>query len=334
MKDQYKRGGIMPIRFKFWVIILGIALLFTWTSPVIGSSIDQLEKLANSDLIPEMRTAASKALARKYVNEKFPSNELVRIAGAAGTDQLRNAATIALSRRYKDAKRVGSLKKALKKVNRLEEKVKAGESTVVRKAASSALSFYYVAFNVNNVKGYSMSELEEIAITGNKKGLKEAAATALEFVYPNHYSAEKLINLIKTSSHESIKQGAAGALAIRYFSKMPPDPDIQELRRIASNEAKNRWLREASGRAFGELASGKVDSKELKELALRGNTEEIRSGAASAWAENLIESGKTKEELLRMACAVTGSASPAYRSAVVSALADRMFKSTGKVLGG
>lgn len=325
----------MPARFKSLVIIVvGLAFFFTCTSPVIGSSIDQLEMLADSDFIPEVREAASRALARKYINKNIPPSELIQIAENAGTDQLRDAATEALTRRYEDAKQVESLEEALKKAKQLEEKVKAEEPLAVREAASSALGFYYLAFNVNEVEGYSVGDLEDIAIEAKENGLKEAAASALESVYPNHYSAKELIDLISSTAHESIKQGAAGGLAIRYSSQMSPNPELEKLREIASDENENRWVREAAGRAFGELAPDKVNSEQLEELSLSGNTAEIRNGAAEAWSRVLIRSERTQGELLRMASAATGFAPPAYRSAITAALGDRMFQSGPSIQGG
>lgn len=320
----------MPARSKSWVIFFGLALLFTWTNPAIGSSMDQLEKLTDSDFIPEVREAASEALARKYINQKISPSELVNIAENAGTEQLRNAAIEALTRRYGDAKRVGSLEEALEKANQLEEKVKTGETRAVRQAASSALGFYYLAFNVNEVEGYSVSDVEAIATGAEVSGLREAASIALESIYPNHYSADELIDLISSTSHEPIKQGAAGALAIRYSSQMPPDPGLETLRETAADEDENRWIREAAGRAFGELASD-LETEQLKELALSGNTAEIRAGAADAWSRALIRSDKTQEELLRMASAATGFAPSAYRKAITIALADRMYKTGARI---
>ncbi|MEF8836863.1 MAG: hypothetical protein V5A87_03325 [Candidatus Bipolaricaulota bacterium] len=324
----------MPARSKSLVIIVGLAFLFSWTNPAIGSSIDKLEKLADSDFIPEVREAASRALARKYINQKTSPSELINIAENAGTDQLRNAVISALTRRYEDAKRLGSLKEALEKASQLEEKVKSGEIPAVREAASSALGFHYLAFNVNEVEGYSLREVEAIATGAEDSGLRKAGSVALEYIYPNHYSADELTELITSTSHETIKRGAAGALAIRYSSQMPPNPDLNTLREIASDENESRWIREASGRAFGELASDQVKSDQLKELALSGNTAEIRAGAADAWSRALIRSEKTQGELLRMASAATGFAPSDYRKAITVALADRMFKTGARVQGG
>ncbi|MBS3786864.1 hypothetical protein KGY79_01560 [Candidatus Bipolaricaulota bacterium] len=324
----------MPTRPKYLVFIVSLFLFFTWTSPAIGSSIDKLENLSDSDFIPEVRRAASRALARKYIDQKIPATELTQKAENAGTVQLREAVIEALTRRYKDAKRVGSLEEALKKANELEEKVKVGEIPAVREAASSALGLYYLAFNLHDVEGYSMGELENKAIEAKDSGLKKAAATSLEFVYPNHYTAKGLIDLINSTSHKWIKRGSAGGLAIRYYSEMSPNPKLETLREMASDENESRFIREAAGRAFGKLALDQVNSEQLEELALSGNTEEIREGAAEAWSRKLTRSEKTQEELLRMASAATGFAPPAYRSAITTALADRMYKTGPSIQGG
>ncbi len=317
----------MPVRAKLFVIVLGLTFLFSWVSPAIGSSIVQLEKLADSDFIPEVRRAASRALAKKYINENTSPSELIEIAETATTDQLETAAIKALARRYRDAEGVETLEEALTKAKQLEEKVEEAEPLAVRRAASSALGLHYLSFNLNDLQGYSMENLEDIVVEAKVDGLREAAATALEYIYPNHYSAEELISFINTSSNETIKKAVAGALTIRYSEQMPPNLELERLREIASDEDKIHWIRKAAGRAFGTLASEQLSTERVKELALSGTTEEIRAGAAEAWARELIRSDKTQEELLRMVCAATGFAPPPYREAITTALAERMFKS-------
>lgn len=46
-------------------------------------------------------------------------------------------------------------------------------------AASSALGLYHLAFNVQDVEGYSMGELEDIAIGAKVSGLKKGGALRL-----------------------------------------------------------------------------------------------------------------------------------------------------------
>ena len=319
---------------KSSIVVIGLAIFLTWAIPAVGSSIDQLEKLAGSDFIPEIREAASKVLAKKYLDQKTSAAELIGIAETAGTDQLRQAATRALSRRYEDAKEINSLEDALEKAKQLEEKVKSGEVPAVKQAASLALGFYYLAFNVNDMPSYSMSKIESIAIGAREAGLRRAAASTLVSIYPNHYSADELRDILSSSSDKAIKRGATGGLALRYWSTMPPNPEIGELKQIASDETENRWIREAAGQGFGELAADEFDASDLEELALSGNTAEIRAGAARAWSIKLIRSEKTKEDLLRMACAATGFAPTSYRSAITAALADRMLKTGETIRGG
>jgi hypothetical protein len=226
------------------------------------------------------------------------------------------------------------MEEAREKAKDLEKKIRTETPSEISRAASSALSLYYIAFNLNNIEGYSMDNLEKVAVESDIGGIRTAAADALESIYPNYYSASELIDLINNSPHESVKRGAAGALAIRYYSQMSPNPDLAELKKIASDETKNRWIREAAGRAFGELAADEMNSAALEDLVMSGKTEEIRFGAARAWSRKLIRSEKSQQDLLRMVCAATGFAPPAYRAAVTSALASRMFESGPSVKGG
>lgn len=316
----------MPARAKLLGAILVLTILLSGVSPALANSIDKLEKRANSDFIPELRAAASIALTKQYVRNEIQNSKLAEIATGARTEELKNAVVRALTRNFEDVKEVGSLEEALEKSKELENTVKEGETEEIREAASRSLGIYYLAFNLNEIDDYSMEKLEGIVKNQEERGLREAASTALESIYPNHYSAEDLKELIRTSENELIKRSAAGALAIRYYSRISPDISLERLREIASDPDENAWMRKAAGIAYGETAKGRVDSEELERLTRDGETEEIREGAAEAWSKALANSSKTEGELERMAGAATGFAPEAYRSAIISALADKMLE--------
>ena len=324
----------MAARGKFIQVVLVLGLLFYGIGAARASSIEKLERQANSDFIPEVRAAASRALTKKYVEKEFGATELEKVATGARTDELRSAAIQALASNFEDVKRVGSLKEAMQKSKELEQTVQEGGSVELREAASQALGIYYLAFNLNEKDGYSMEALESKITDVDHPGLAEAAAMALESVYPNHYSADKLKELIVESEEKLLKRAAAGGLSIRYYSQISPDISLERLREIASNEEINPWLRKAAGDAYGELARSKVPAEKLKNLARNAETKELRHGAASAWSRVLINSDLSREELLRMACAATGYAPEAYRSALISALADRIEKQYANSSGG
>ncbi|MFW6190025.1 MAG: hypothetical protein ACOC49_00050 [Candidatus Bipolaricaulota bacterium] len=315
----------MPARVRIPIAVLVSLSLLTVAGFVRGSTIEELEKRANADFIPELRKAASIALRKKYVQEEFESSRLEEIAKEARTRELKGSAIAALARNFEDVKRVGSLQEAKEKSEELEEIVKEGETSELKEAASRSLGIYYLAFNLNDIEGYTMRDLEKMAKTDEESGLRRAASTALESIYPNSYSAEELKELIRTSESELIKEAAAGALAIRYYSRISPDISLNHLREIASDEDKNVWLRKAAGIAFGEMARGDLEPDELKSLTRNGETREIRDGAARAWSLVLADSDRTRGELERMAGAATGYAPEAYRSALASALAERLL---------
>lgn len=324
----------MAARSRLVLVILVLSLLFYGIGVVRASSIEKLERQANSDFIPEVRAAASRALTEKYVEKELGNSKLKQVAKGARTDELRIAVVRAIASNFEDVKRVGSLKEAMKKSKELELTVRKGDSVELREAASQALGIYYLAFNLNEKDGYSMEALESKVTNAKHPGLAEAAATALESIYPNHYSADKLKELIVETEDELLKRAAAGALSIRYYSQISPDVSLEELREIASNQETDPWLRKAAGDAYGELARGEVPAEKLKNLARNGETKEIRQGAASAWSQVLINSDYSREKLLIMACAATGYAPEAYRSALISALADRIREQYSNSGGG
>lgn len=324
----------MAARARYIMVGLVLGLLFYGMGAARASSIEKLERQADSDFIPEVRAAASRALTEKYVEAEFEKPELEKVATGARTGELRSAAIRALASNFEDVKRVGSLKEAMKKAKELEKTVREGGSVELREAASQALGIYYLAFNLNEIEGYSMEALESKVTEGGHRGLAEAAATALESIYPNYYSADKLKDLIVETENKLLKRAAAGGLSIRYYSQISPDISLEELRKIASDEEMNPWLRKAAGDAYGELARGKIAAEDLKGLARNGETKEIRQGAASAWSRSLINSDLSRRELLRMACAATGYAPESYRSALITALADRIEEQYANSGGG
>jgi len=324
----------MAARARFVLVGLVLGLLFYGMGAAGASSIEKLERQANSDFIPEVRAAASRALTEKYVEAELEKAELENVATGARTDELKSAAIRALTSNFEDVKRLGSLKEAMKKAKELEKTVQEGDSAELKEAASQALGIYYLAFNLNEIEGYSMEALEAKVTETGHRGLAEAAATALESIYPNYHSAEELKDLIVDTENKLLKRAAAGGLSIRYYSQISPDISLQELREIASDESINPWLRKAAGEAYGEIARAEVQVEDLKDIARHGGTKEIRQGAANAWARKLVNSDISRGKLLRMACAATGYAPEAYRSALISALADRIEEQYANSGGG
>ncbi|MFW6048888.1 MAG: hypothetical protein ACOC88_01815 [Candidatus Bipolaricaulota bacterium] len=324
----------MSAKRKFVLVALLLAAL-----PVIlpgvaqGYSESQLETLANSDFITEVRAAASQALIKLYAERDISIEELKVTAGTARTEDLRNAAKSALVKKYEDVKEISSLEEVKKKTKEMERQTAAGESPELREASSKALGLFYLALNLNNVSGYSMEELEEIATGGAEELIRLAAADALGSIYPNYYFAEDLKEIIATSESDLIKEAAATALSIRYYTQMSPNLSVEELEEIATSVEEDRWLRRAAGRAYGKLAWKEVDPKDVKDLVIEGRTEEIRRGASDAWTKYLINSDKSETELLRMACAATEVSPGEYKDAVVSALAERMLRKSAEKEG-
>ncbi len=305
------------------LLLATVPLIFSGVAR--GYSESQLEILANSDFIPEVRAAASKALVQLYAERGISFEELEVTAATARTEDLRNAAKSALVKKYEDVKEISSLEEVKKKTKELEKQSVSGESPELREASSRALGLFYLALNLNNVTGYSLEDLEGTATGGEGENVRRAAADALGSIYPNKYFAEKLKEIIATAEYDLIKEAASTALAIRYYTQLSPDPSVEELKAIATDGEENRWLRMAAGTAYGKLAYGQVDCETLKKLVTEGGTPEMRRGASRAWAKCLINSDRTETQLLRMACAATEVGPAEYKDAVITALADRML---------
>jgi len=309
---------------KIVAIVISLSILLGVSIFGLAYSTGQLELLASSDFIPEVRAAASRALTKRYVAQEVPLEELKNIAIEARTEDLREAAVDALVKKFENVKEVSSLEEVKSKTKELEKQASAGDSPELQEAASTALGLFYLAFNLNNQKGYSKDDLEKTVKSDRHENIKSAAADALGSIYPNYLSAEELKELILNSEYDLIKRAGAMALTIRYSTQLSPDISLQELMDIASDKTVNPWVRQAAGDAYGRLAQGKVGCDRLKEITTDGATEAIREGASNAWSRCLIKSDRTKTELLRMACAATSFAPVEYSDAVIYALADRM----------
>lgn len=324
----------MTTKSKLLLIVILLALFLpTVPGTAWGYTAERLETLAGSDFIPEIREAASKALTKIYTERNVSLQELKITASTARTENLRNAATEALVKKYENVREISSLQEVKNKAKDLEKQAVAGSSVELRQASSRALGLFYLAFNLNDVPGYGKDDLEGIVRSEKEKPIRKAAADALGSIYPNHYYAEELRELINSEQPVLIKEAAAIALSIRYYTQLSPDLSIDKLKEIATDKKKNRWLRKAAGGAYGKLAVEKIGCQKLKTLTLEGSTAEIRKGASAAWTECLINSEKTETDLLRMACAATSVKPQSYKDALVAALGDRMLTSSAGIGG-
>lgn len=310
---------------RFLVIVLLASLLSLIPTTSFALSRAQLERGLVSDVLPEYRVAAGKALSKLYIEGDVPTETLKTIAIEGRSPDLRRAAAVSLGERYRNVSGINKFEEIQQLKDNLLRKARSAKNENIRYAASQALIPLYVSFSLNEISGYSTSEIESLMRSAENDQIRELAVEVLSSVYPAHRSHEELLTLIKDSSHPGIRHAASEALSELYASPMFPSPSLEELRERASNEDLDPLVRQAAGGAFGLLAPKQMSVSELSQLSKSAPTAELQRGAGEALGKALIESKKTKNQLLRMAAAATGWAPQPYRDAIAEALSDRML---------
>lgn len=309
---------------KFCIVLLVMASVLLLTiSPTFARTKAELNEIATTDFIPEIRQAAALALSELYLESDMTVEELEEVTTTAATEELKEAAVPALAELYGDVSEVTTSEEAQEMAENLEKKAVEGENPQIRKAAGTALASFYTSFGIKGVEGYAAGDLEKIAKNGETEALQDAAVEALAAIYPNNKTTEELKDLIAEVENDKIKKAASQALAIRYAGPFPPSPGLEKLKTIAANLELDKWVRAAAGDAFGQMAAGELSIDELINLAKKGETTELQSGAGMALAKALIKSDKTEQELVGMVVAASTAETEAYRNALIEALAHR-----------
>lgn len=309
---------------KLSVCVVTFLLVFFLAALGSGASRAKLEKIASSDAIYEYRAAAGMALSDVYAEAGIDQSELLGVATTGSTEEIRNAIIPALADLYRDVSDLTSSAELQVQAEGLRGKLSQADLPQVREAAARALSSYFVAFNLNDVDGYRMEDLEQLVESSEVEEIRYAAARALPSIYASEKSLEDLEDLLEGEASETIKEAAAEALGLRYGTSLFPNYSVEEMEQMAGNEELNPWHRKAAGIAFGRLAHQEKTLEELTRLTKAGATPELQNGATKALAEKLIQSEKTHRELLKMAVSATSWAPEPYRMAIVEALADRL----------
>lgn len=258
------------------IVFLSIVSVVLFSAVALyARSESELEQLASTDLIPEIRIAAGTALTSYWLKSKSIS-ELEDLAVNGASDGFRLAAGKALSKLY------------LEEDMSYEELLKigeTGESSELRKAVIPALQEYLI--------GKKPEELKDLALDSPTSALRSAATEAFFFLKKNEFKEPTdLIKVIKGESeafekvNDEIKDYAARLLAgawIGYGFKTEV-----ELEDLALND-ETPEIRAAVGRALGNLwiRSDKTE-QELLQMAVNNafiQTEAHRNAIVMALAD-------------------------------------------------
>jgi len=250
---------------------------------------ETLEQIASQGTTPELRQAASQALADRLWRDPPDFIVLMQLASEGASADLRQAAVPALT---------ASLISSGANLERLYGMALDGVTEEVRLAAAQAIMQSSVVGNLPLetlqalANGQSI-EIGSLAIDGSWTELRQAFAHALQTAFiANHESDEALMTWSTEGPTPELRQAAAEVLAERFAQAEGPSID------------------------------------RLMELAISGASEELRAGVAKALSRRLIESDLTESDLFKLIAAHTlllsPNASTALSHALALALADRL----------
>jgi hypothetical protein len=295
------------MRFKVLTVVMLVGLLLLPVS-VWGKTIEELEEIALTDFIPEIREAAGRALAVLYLDKTI--EELEDLAVTSPSPQIRAAAVSALSKLYLEANLT---------LDALKEKATAGESPELRGAVHAALVEAFVA------AGVAGEELVEIARTGETAELRRPAIEAFFFVSRGDLDADKLAAIATGGSAtiggiEVVGENAeiiaeAVDFLVGFYTTFSKE-SFSELKALAET-AEDANIRTAAAKAWASLAvtGSKLAHKEIpepltldeiKEVAKTGTSAELRAAARDVAAFLLAKiyvAEQTETELIKLVVA-------------------------------
>jgi hypothetical protein len=290
IEDALKSGELLTISSE----ISGIQRDFRTISGGIARAPDvsdaALEQIAAQGATPELRQAASQALAQRFLQDSPGQTMLEQLARTGTSAEFREAAVPALAAAYIAA---GTT------FDRLYGWALKGETDALRAAAAQAFIHALAGPNspMKDLESLANGEtiaLGDLAIDGSKTEVRQAFGQALKkaFVADSQTGSDLLTWAIQGATPE-LRQAAAGA-----------------------------WAQRTDGAA-------KLTIDQLISITASGQSEELRQAAAEVLAPHLIGSKLTESDLMALASMHTrafgsvAGTSAELSQALAEALADR-----------
>ena len=292
VEQSLKNGSISTLSSSISDIHRALATIEGGISQAPDVATETLEQIAAQGATPELRQAASQALADRLWRDPPDASSLMHLASEGASAELRQATVPALTLKLvsSGADLESLYGMALHSVT-AEVRLAAAQA-LMQSSRMGSLPLETLQALAN---GQSI-ELGSLKVDGSVTEVRQAFAHALQTAFiANNEPEEALVTWATQGTTPELRQAAAEVLAERFAE--PEGPSVDD----------------------------------LIELAISGASEELRAGSAKALSRRLIESDLTESDLFRLIAVHTlllsPNASTALSHALAQALADRFARS-------
>lgn len=278
---------------KYLAVALAAVLLLSVAG--FGQSIERLQRLASTDLFPEVRAAAAIGLAQLWVTADITDAELEDIAQNGITEELRQAAAQALATRTVTAD---------VSLDELQALVSDSPFAEVRALAADLLSQALLNAELE------LEFLQDLISNSESENIRQAAIPALsQALFESSNLTEDLVILANEGEGVELRQAAAFAVLQRIEENLEPldsnglinliNGDGLELSCIVGQD--NIALQQAAAEAFASsIEQLSVDDVEAI-AADPNNSPALRQVAADILRQKLLRENRSLDELLTLA---------------------------------
>ncbi len=301
-------------------LVFAFAALLLLSSVGHAQSLERLERLASTDVFPEVRAAAAIGLAELWVNDDITNAELEDIAQNGITEELKQAAEKALASRL------------VNESTSLDElQVLASESpfAAIRTSASVLLSQAFLDAE------FDLETLQNLATNSDSSDTRQAVVPALaQALASSSTPTEDLVNLANESEIIELRQAASQAVMQRLADELEPLDSNGLINLINGNGLDisrivgqgNIALQQAAADAFASSLDA-LSIEEIEAIAANpDNTPALRQVAADLLRQRLLRADRSLDQLLSLANQGT---TPEVQLASVLALEETLVFSVG-----
>ena len=304
-------------------IVLGLVwILVALPGMAAVDPVERLEKLAATDLFPEVRAAAAIGLATLWVDDDISNEALQQLAETGASPQLREAAAQALAARL--------VTPALE-LEQLKTLAASSPFAAVRQRAAVALAQVLLS------AGQTLEALQQLAVSGETLELRQAAVPALaQALLTSALDNAALLALANDGDSEALRQAASQATLARLAPELPADsaglaPLVEgvsyQIGRVVG--ADSAPLRQAAAQGLlGFFQDRATSIEQLEAIAADPqNSAELRQAAASVLQQRLLGAKRSLEQLEQQA---GSGATPQVQAAAVDALEQALVIAVGR----
>jgi len=276
-------------------LIIAVAALLLFASTGHAQTIERLERLAGTDVFPEVRAAAAIGLAELWVDDDITNVELENIAQSGITEELQQAAEKALASR---------LVNQATSLDELQTLASESPFAAVRANASALLAQAFLDADL------SLEALRDLASNSEFADIRAAVVPALaQALADSLILTEDLVNSANESENIEFRQAAAQAVIQRVADALEPldsnglialiNGGGLDISRIVGQD--NIALQKAAADAFVSSLDA-LSIEEIEAIAADpNNAPALRQVAADLLRQRLLRDDRSLEQLVDLA---------------------------------